>query len=572
MFNVEQELEMCGNGYEPGTFEVVNARVDGDTIYVNLRRPGRTGVDYYDWPFCAKTGIHRDQGGIDNPLRIRPKSATRPITHYFLHAGMSEWEKDQWVKCNEHKFDNGKDAAAEMKRHNGLFSTHLSPFRMMVKPETELSPVRDYPAWAEFRFESGEYVPLPWANEAWFKENQPEHHFARFASSDNCMVAFWESEANAQRDHASILTPGRYLTRYFSTCLTETEIQQWAVKADAECDLLFAHTPDEIEEVYTARGAPSSCMSHSLDEYSSDEHPVRVYGAGDLAVAYLQRRGKIIARALCWPDRKVVGRRYGDIDRLTNRMRAEGWTIDSDDSSASGRGSGGLEGARLLRIEQGSAFIMPYIDAGYGVTYPPSTMPDKDKYLVLTRGGGDIGCYNTCGLSDEPEYDYSCDSCGEGLYDDDAYHIQGSTYCEFHWNENTRECYHCETRVWRADTTLVDDERYCGICYDEHTFSCDYCGERTCSTTPIYDARSEFSELAPGDQDGDACQGCIDDNDNLQPDVNGRWINTETANQCGFSTCGAWFSRDLDECPNPTCAENRAANNNETQTEEVEAA
>ena len=334
--------------------------------------------------------------------------------------------------------------------------------------------------------------------------------------------------------------------------------------------------PDDIVRIYTAPGAPSSCMSHSKGAFDTDEyHPVYVYGAGDLALAYLERRGKIIARALCWPEKKVVGRRYGDIDRLQDRLVAEGWQLDSNDSSASGRGSGLLDGARLLRIQDGDCYVMPYIDAGYGVCYPPSGMPDREKYFVLSRFSGDIDCTNTNGLSgerdSEPDYDYHCDACGDGLYEDDAYSLGDDTYCLSHYEDRSRTCYQCECTVHRNCVTIVEDEYYCDTCYGEHTTSCDACSDRTADPVNILDARYDEGEI-PSDIEAEVCSSCADNDDDYQQDHNGYWIAVETAQQCSSDTCETWFSADASVCPRcqtevPAPA---SENDNTPETQEVE--
>ena len=82
----------------------------------------------------------------------------------------------------------------------------------------------------------------------------------------------------------------------------------------------------EIERVYLE--GPTSCMSYEAGDEDIREsiHPVRVYGAGDLAVAYMRNaRGKINARTICRPEKKVYGRLYGASGRLREALEAQGF-------------------------------------------------------------------------------------------------------------------------------------------------------------------------------------------------------------------------------------------------------
>lgn len=574
MINFEQELEIAGNGHAPGQLEPVNPRLDGDRLYIDVKRNG--SLYYHGWPFCAKTGVHWDQRHIDNPMRLRPKSETRPVTNYFLFVGRSDWEKDDWVKVSSEMFGDGRAAADRMKHHNGLFSTSMSPFRTMVKPETKLSEVRDYPTWAASRFETGEWAKLPWADEPW--ANKHPNHFAHLGTADNCQVAFWPNEASAQMDQVSILSPGRYLTQYFSEELTPTEIQVWATKVDVDCELKFASEPDEIVMVYSHPNSPASCMRYDDDYsgWSGGMNPTRVYGAGDLAIAYLERKGKIVARGLCWPEKKVFGRLYGDTDRMTAQLKAAGFKEDQSEHHASARGEGNFIGARLQKIvcdDHPDFYIMPYIDAGYGVKEHPT----DDSLFVMTRGDGTIPCTYTNGLTGDPDedssYDYYCDACGDGLDDSDAYHLNDSTYCYSHYRDRAVDCYSCDNTIATDEAFEVDDENYCRRCYDRHTYQCDHCEERTADDLiPVYDARYD-TETGPTDVTLNVCSGCSHPDfgatERVARDANGNLIDMETATQCDVETCGAFYSADAEQCP--TC-QPAADNNNETQTQELEAA
>ena len=112
------------------------------------------------------------------------------------------------------------------------------------------------------------------------------------------MVAFTEDAAKGAADRQTRLKVGVYLTRYFGDVLSSDAIRDIATAFTAEREehtIMFAATADEIERVYTS--GPHSCMAHAASDYASSIHPVRVYAAGDLQVAYIERDGNITARA-----------------------------------------------------------------------------------------------------------------------------------------------------------------------------------------------------------------------------------------------------------------------------------
>jgi len=141
------------------------------------------------------------------------------------------------------------------------------------------------------------------------------------------MLAYTPSAEYGERDRTVRTKPGRYLNKFFSDVLTKKQIAyyaEWWVRGqrpkllDLSClPVGIAMGPDDIADVYV--NGPESCMDGS---YFSDpeQHPARIYGAGDLGVAFLRKPSgdhpefakapDYIARALVWPEKKVVGRVY----------------------------------------------------------------------------------------------------------------------------------------------------------------------------------------------------------------------------------------------------------------------
>ncbi|MHC4093516.1 MAG: hypothetical protein ACYSVY_25130, partial [Planctomycetota bacterium] len=202
------------------------------------------------------------------------------------------------------------------------------------------------------KFRSNEYKDVPWHAEGWAIGSMPDlDHFAHVSTADPSKLAYTASEKHGEADRQTRMKPGKYLKKYFGDVLDAKEIQRWAGAFAGENENIevgFATDPDDIVEVY--ENGPRSCMS--------SQDAVRVYGAGDLAIAYLGPQDDATARALCWPAKQVFGRIYGDGARLGQALMAMGY---------SEAGRTGFNGARLLLEREGSGYVCPYIDYGYHV-------------------------------------------------------------------------------------------------------------------------------------------------------------------------------------------------------------
>lgn len=226
------------------------------------------------------------------------------------------------------------------------------------------------------------FYALPWAG----KLPPIPDHFARLSFKDPGLVSFYESEAKARAGRRLAMKPGRYLTRFYPD-LSADEVREWASKADMGVTLKLADTSDEIVRVY--ENGPNSCMSHDASDYSSRVHPCAVYESPDLKLAYVEYGGKISARCLVWPDKKIHGRIYGDEIRLRLLLEREGYTLLP-------RGDyGDLGGARLTLIRERGYIVAPYLD---GNCYAHVA----DGHLVIGRdpnGRNTLVCNNTNGFA-----------------------------------------------------------------------------------------------------------------------------------------------------------------------------
>ena len=230
----------------------------------------------------------------------------------------------------------------------------------------------------------------------WHLDPIPDH-FAHVVTKSPSLLGFFESEAHGILGRVTALKPGRYLERFYPG-LSMDERKTLAALFSST-DVLFATTPDEIEWVY--ENGPESCMTnayHAADdeEFNSSIHPVRVYGAGDLAVAYTKNKDSdfVSERALCWPEKKIFGRIYGDGScRLYNALIEEGYRrADYDD----------WNGARLLRVVEEDCegdyhFVCPYIDAGHNSGSGSQHVVDEGDYLVISDHGFAMNACSTKG-------------------------------------------------------------------------------------------------------------------------------------------------------------------------------
>ncbi|RZN30500.1 hypothetical protein [Bradyrhizobium sp. Leo121] len=207
------------------------------------------------------------------------------------------------------------------------------------------------------RFDRGEYQK-PFFTSAWWGMYIPRDHYLHISKKDESKIAFTESAEKGEQDIQTQMKVGTYLQRYLSDYVSAVEISRIAnlfVADQLGLELKLARTPDEIEHVYVH--GPHSCMAgpvEDLGEYGGDgdaeEHPVRAYGAGDLACAYVEREGEIIARSICWPERKVFTSVYGEEHMLLRSMLTRAGYRAADSGKE-------FDGARFLELE-----VMPYID------------------------------------------------------------------------------------------------------------------------------------------------------------------------------------------------------------------
>jgi hypothetical protein len=293
-----------------------------------------------------------------------------------------------------------------------------------LRPDTYmLLPYRDkkWKFHTQIKLDEGELVCLPWTSLAPITD-----HYAHcgFTDAGEVAVAFYANEDHGQLNRKTVMKPGRYLTKFYPT-LSGDEVRELVTKLDKAGEVRFTDTQEGLEYVYV--NGPRSCMSHDVSDYSSSIHPVRVYAAGDLQLAYLSVHEigddnfKASARALVWPAKKRIGRVYGDEQRLIPALEKLGYS------------KGSLRGARLLRIEEGcgEGFICPYIDG-------ETSVEDAGDFLTI---GGSLSADSTNGLIEAGKW---CPGLEDMVDADEAFHYvrDMEEYCSETFTD--RECFYCD--------------------------------------------------------------------------------------------------------------------------------
>lgn len=311
-----------------------------------------------------------------------------PVRAFYLVA----IQDGQEVMLKDHPtFDTGRSASAYCAELSHKLGCKVQPRRLVVENS-------DWRQREQARIDSGEYPKLP----AGWTLTPIADHFLHLAQRDPTMLAFTESVEKGVLDRQTLMSPGKYINRFYPG-MPQEEMKRFIAMVDKLPDLKFARTADEVERVYTY--GPNSCMAGPY-EYDCDEdeeedyhygirddrdrfdgycHPVRVYGDSDLAVAYLERGDKVTARAVVWPEKKIWIRTYGDCARLERALEAEGYQ------------QGSAQGARIRRLwdKRRRALVMPYLDGVQSVRDP-----GQGDFVFIDEDGG-VDCQNTSGLADQ---------------------------------------------------------------------------------------------------------------------------------------------------------------------------
>lgn len=267
-------------------------------------------------------------------------------------------------------FDDGPTAAKMAKELTKLHGFKVQPRRIAQAPDWR---ARERERFAS-NFYKGKTMP-----KGWTLPEVADH----FPIVENGQIKFFESDANGILDRRTGMNPGRYIERFHKGAIGQEDAKKLIALIDLEGVLFLATTREEVKQVYEA--GPQSCMSGNRPEWKGFPcRPPEVYAAGDLAVAYLKnKQGQVSARAVCWPEKKVYGRLYGDSARLERAFRDDGY-------KPLNRGEQSFDGAKLLKIAipgKPNQYVMPYFDdIQIAVDAGDHFLCDRNENIDVGRG------------------------------------------------------------------------------------------------------------------------------------------------------------------------------------------
>jgi hypothetical protein len=325
------------------------------------------------------------------------------------------------------------------------------------------------------RVVDGTYRPLPWHNSGWWNADTVfsihKDHFAHASLEKPGYIAYTKNEEDGAKDKQTLLRPGAYLNKYFEKSFrhygySERQLVDQFMKMYGPIDVNFATTEDEILHVYDQ---VATCLYGK--HWPNNIHPATLYAAGDLQIAYLGKMdGRITARTVVWPERKIHSRVYGDIARLTQGLQRLGYKW------------GAPIGARLKRIQYretkfaggavpSGCFLAPYIDKKNQQGGGHLSVKDNGEHLIICAEGelGSHHCGGADGLSGQyvPRADehptYSCDRCEEAGF------LQVNTI----YTDSPE------------DGNDGDIEMWCDNCRDNHSNYCEYSGRNFTNDVPV---------------------------------------------------------------------------------------
>lgn len=402
-----------------------------------------------------------------------------------------EEQKDQ-----PREWSNPKAAAEAATRWNKWYKDKGFPQRFRVVEHLTPEDTEKGKAWREresTRLSDGTYVQVPWLTEKWFRDSRyATLHFPHLSQkkTEKGMLAYTPDETHGLEDRQVPIKVGRYLHKYFDHVLTGSDVADWCAKVgveDEDIKLSFASKADEIEKVY--REGPHSCMSYDRSHFQAKVHPSVGYTTGDVEIAYLTRYDsatdsmRITARCVTRPAKKTFGRVYGDVQRIVPLLNRLGYKEDL---------KGCLLGARIKRIVEGGAYIVPYIDNIKSGT--------SDGTYITIDGVGPITLQQGSCRAKVPE----CEYCGKRS--DVIKRIPGGhNACDTCFGAHTAKCDFCNERGARETSGIryKRDHWWCGNCEAGQAVldRCNVCGK-------WHDRKKGFSEI-PHFKYGTICNICV---------------------------------------------------------------
>ena len=277
------------------------------------------------------------------------------------------------------------------------------------------------------RMKHGEYTALPAEVLALLPQEVIDTQFPHVATKagNAGMIAYTQSPVAGMLDRQQVIKPGRYI-RQHNDAISDEQVKQAAASCVAASAAGFHHSKDADDFARIYIDGPSSCMAYDEDgKYfrhlmvdGEFFHPARIYAhpENDIEIVWLEVAGRIAARAVINTANKTYPRVYGSdsvrgaYSRLVEYLEAIGYR----------QMDGALSGQKLLKVHPDKfpeAIICPYIDCGnLGVEIHDGHLIAGGEY----DADHETGCLNRYNTSDEDEYTWDCERCGDSMTDDDS--------------------------------------------------------------------------------------------------------------------------------------------------------
>jgi hypothetical protein len=260
---------------------------------------------------------------------------------------------------------------------------------------------------------------------------------------EGSLISLVRSLKDAKRDRRTTMKPGRAF-RYMFPSLSDSELarvtERWVEttspreltlhvgKDAASFRLAYDHDRADYRNpttTFTRKSIATSCMQ-GVNRPIINDIGERVYvsvgeayASGDFAVAYLTNKDGLIAGRVVYsdvPDRSPThGPVYGACEQSLDMLEAH------LDSIGSGLNVEEWAGLRLVSIGDTEDPIVPYIDGELSCT------PGHPDYILLQSYGGSHTFEGTDGYLTGG---MTCECCGRGMDDDEAYMTDDGPHCE----------------------------------------------------------------------------------------------------------------------------------------------
>lgn len=332
------------------------------------------------------------------------------------------------------------------------------------------------------RFDTGEFILPTWIDADWAINEKTRFHFTHIKDG---RVFYIKTQEDGKQGYFVSCSLDDYFMDYYRYLSFDTRRAATLTQLATMYHIQFAQTEDECAYAYMysrdVKGnnniARVSCMAKFT---VIESHPCRVYGAGDLSVAYIVSPiytgidisklpiDAIVARAVVWEEKGIHGPIYakdgysrllfGDILKRNDYVR--------DDDAFSGAC------LAKIRAEDKNTYLMPYIDM-------ISSCYNKGNYFILCEDA-EIYCRTANGY-----ISVKCCSHCNGIINNtrDAEEYNHEYYCEACANTLLTTCNHCRRMTLQTDVQEINGHHFCEGCVNLCFTVCNRCNATVRSDT-----------------------------------------------------------------------------------------